>query len=125
MLQKFQAAIARAFGTRQRELRLAVGEDEVRLFAEWKEIWSFRWDEVVRIETYKRDIFSMDLICLDFFTDSRQAPCRTHEDMKGFPDLREHMQRRFSSIGERWLQQVALPPFAANHTVLYDRKPIS
>jgi len=125
MFQKLLAAMRRVFRPRQRELRLAVGEDDVRLFAEGKEVWCFRLNEVVRIETYKRDIFSMDLVCLDFFVESRPLPCRTHEDMKGFPDLRGQMQRRFSSISGRWFQRVASPPFAVNHTVLYEKKTVS
>ena len=125
MFQKLYQVIARAFRPRQRQLRLAAGEEEVRLFAEGREVWCFRWDEVVRIETYKRDIFSMDLVCLDFFIVSREVPCRTHEDMQGFPELRECMQRQLSSISESWWQQVASPPFATNHMVLYDRNAVA
>lgn len=125
MFQKLHQVIVRAFRPRQRQLRLAAGDEEVCLFAEGKDVWRFRWDEVVRIETYKRDIFSVDLVCLDFFIESREVPCRTHEDMQGFPDLRERMQCRFSSISEGWTQQVAFPPFATNQTVLYDRNAVS
>jgi len=42
-----------------------------------------RWDEVTRIETYKRDVFTWDMICLDFFVESRQLTYPTHDEMQG------------------------------------------
>ena len=51
---------------RQREnLRVAASNDEVSLFANDKEAWRFPWNEVERIETYKQDLFTVDLICLE------------------------------------------------------------
>lgn len=110
------------FHPREREMHLVVGEDDVALLDQRNEVWRFRWEEVTRIETYKRDIFSMDLICLDFFVESRQLTFKTHEDMKGFPALRERIHARFPCIREGWWQKVAFPAFASNHQVLYDKK---
>jgi hypothetical protein len=111
------------FRRRRENLRLAANDDEVSLLANDKEAWRFPWNEVERIETYKQDLFSVDLICLDFVVESRKLTYHTHEDMQGFRDLWESMCRRFPSIDEHWLPQVASPPFATNRKVLYQRRP--
>ena len=108
------------FRRRRENLRLAANDDEVSLLANDKEAWRFPWNEV---ETYKQDLFSVDLICLDFVVESRKLTYHTHEDMQGFRDLWESMCRRFPSIDEHWLPQVASPPFATNRKVLYQRRP--
>jgi hypothetical protein len=101
-------------------LRLAVGDDEVVLFSCDREVWRFRWDEVTKITSYKRDLFTVDLICLDFFVASRQLTYPTHEEMRGFRELAERMCRVFPSIAETWWPQVAFPAFATNERTLYE-----
>lgn len=105
----------------QEQPQLIVGDQDVQLLAHANELWNFRWEDVIRIEAYKKDMFSVDLVCLDFFVKSSDLSYRTHEDMKGFPDLRDRMQRHFSSIKNDWWQQVTRPPFAGNHTILYEQ----
>jgi hypothetical protein len=121
MLQKLHNLVEKTLHRKQEQLRLAVSDDEVVLFADEREVWRFRWDAVTRIETYKRDLFSTDLVCLDFFVGSQDLTYPAHEEMQGFVVLREQLSSRFPSVGEDWLRQVTFPPFAANHRVLYER----
>lgn len=121
MFQKLHTILEKAFHRRKEELRLAVTADEVRLLKDGAEVWRFRWDEVTRIVTYKRDLFSVDLICLDFFVESQQLTYTTHEEMQSFRDLCEQMQHSFPSIGEGWWSEVAFPAFATNEKILYDK----
>ncbi|TWT60557.1 hypothetical protein [Rubinisphaera italica] len=121
MFHKLHAILEKAFHRRKEELRLSVSDAEVVLFKNDTEVWRFRWDLVARIVTCKRDLFSMDLICLDFFMDSQQLNYSTHEEMQGFQDLSEQIRRLFPSIGEGWWSEVAFPAFATNQKILYDK----
>jgi hypothetical protein len=98
-----------------------VGDTEVRLFADDQAVWCFRWDEVTKIATCKRDLFSVDLICLDFFIESRQLTYPTHEEMPGFQKLCDRMRLLFPSINEGWWSEVAFPAFAPNEKILHDK----
>lgn len=102
-------------------LRLAVSNAMVQLFRDNQEVWYFHWEEVARIITYKRDLSTVDLICLDFFVKSPQSVYSTHDEMQGFQDLCEQMRLAFPSIDKGWWLEVAFPAFAANEQVLYGK----
>ncbi|HEX7378630.1 MAG TPA: hypothetical protein VF278_16035 [Pirellulales bacterium] len=62
MLKKLQAIWKRATGQGRDQPRLDIGEGEVALFDHGEEIWRFRWADISRVETYKRDLFVVDMI---------------------------------------------------------------
>jgi len=121
MLQKLRTVLQKASHRRKEDLSLSVTSDEVRLLKDGTEVWRFRWDSVTRIIAYKRDLFTIDLICLDFFVESQQLTYPTHEEMKGFLELYDQMHRIIPSIGESWWSEVAFPAFATNEKVLYEK----
>ena len=121
MFQKLQSIFERAFRQKEEKLRLEVSADEVTLFSDDREVWQFRWDAVTRIDTYKRDLLTTDMICLDFFVGSRQLTYPVHDEMQGFGVVCAQLRRHFPSVEEDWLPQVTLPPFATNHKVLYEQ----
>jgi hypothetical protein len=121
MFRKLQIIFEKAFDRRKEELRLMMSDVDLALFKDGTEVWRFRWDAVTRIVTYKRDLFTVDLICLDFFLEPQQLSYSTHEEMQGFRDLCEQMSRLFPSIGEGWWSEVAFPAFTPNEKILYDR----
>ena len=121
MFQKLHNLVEKTLHRKREQARLAVSDDEVVLFSDEREVWRFRWDAVTRIETYKRDFFSIDLVCLDFYVASLDLTYPAHEEMQGFVTLREQLSSHFPSIGGDWLRRVTLPPFAPNHKVLYER----
>jgi hypothetical protein len=103
------------------QLSLAVTELGVVLSADGRERWHFAWADVTRIETYKRDLLTVDTICLDFCVGGRQLTYPTHDDMSGFDDLCGRLRDRFPRIAEDWLREVAFPAFETNHRVLYEK----
>ncbi len=83
--------------------------------------WSFAWDHVTRVETYKLDLFVVDRICLDFTVEPCNRVYSTHDDMQGFRELCSQLRRHFPTIDERWGMDVAFPAFTSNKKVLYQR----
>jgi hypothetical protein len=79
--------------------RLAANDEFVILVENEKEKWRFRRDEVTRIATYKRDLLTTDLICLDFFVGAKNLTYSTHEEISGFNDLQNKLLHHFPGGG--------------------------
>ena len=80
---------------------------------------SFSWREVEEIQTFKRDLFSYDEICLSFRVSD--VWYEFWESDAGFQQLAELMQAKFPSIPEGWYGEVMQPPFATNQRTLWKR----
>lgn len=80
------------------------------------------WSEVLRVVSFKRDLFTVDLICLQL-TFMELESVEVDEDMGGWQEFVEALPgslpgaRPFSE----WFKDVAFPAFATNETIVYDR----
>jgi hypothetical protein len=81
---------------------------------------SFLWDQVIRIETYKDDLYTTDLICLEFELENG-CVYLAHEESPGFVELTENMNRVFSNLDSDWFVTVMAPAFKRNQRVLYEK----
>jgi hypothetical protein len=106
---------------RRKKATLEVGEHELALFIDCREVYRFRWSSVERIDTYKRDLGVVDLICLDFHIADRQLVCIAHDEMGEFDRLCARLEKLFPTISPGWWSEVAFPAFATNHKTLYER----
>jgi hypothetical protein len=79
----------------------------------------FNWSEVERIVAYKLDRMTTDEICLDLVANDWQA---TYTEMTpGWYQFLEKLESVFPTIPPDWDAKIALPPFATNYTVLWER----
>lgn len=78
------------------------------------------WDEVTRIFTFKRDLMTVDLMCLAFETSS--AAVEIDEDMAGYGEVEAEMEQRLS-IEPDWKLRVMFPAFAPNMEAIFERTP--
>ena len=81
-----------------------------------------RWNEVHRITALKRDLFSVDQICL-FISRTGETGIELDEDMKGWSEFTESLPKFLPTckLLEDWIWKVAQPPFATNQTDIYNR----
>ncbi|MCC6357786.1 MAG: hypothetical protein IT450_03505 [Phycisphaerales bacterium] len=79
------------------------------------------WDTVTGIAAYKRDLFSVDLVCLALFRDGDE-PVEFAEDMPGWDEFTDALERRFG-VRSGWYSQVCLPPFALSWLTLWGDAP--
>ena len=86
-------------------------------------VFSLRWTDIERITVFKRDIFTVDLICLcaDFAGDKG---LELDEDMPGWNALIDVLPKQLPGCKRRedWFSTVAYPPFAPNPTEIYRRE---
>jgi hypothetical protein len=84
-------------------------------------VWSFQWADVRRVETFKRDLLCVDMICIAFETSVHPETLIAHDEMAGFCELCEQLGSRLPGIPEGWWRSVAFPAFATNFAVLFRR----
>jgi hypothetical protein len=80
-------------------------------------------DQIERVEVYKRDLMTEDQICMDIWLDRTApspGPVSIHEDMPGFDDVLEGLER-LRGFDLQWRERVLQPAFAENRTLVYER----
>ena len=78
------------------------------------------WSEIVRVTAYKRDLFSIDLICV-FLSRVDDTGLEIHEDMNNWKDFIAALPKYLPGCmpAESWFPKVASPAFATNLMELF------
>ena len=81
------------------------------------------WQDAVRVEVFKRDLFAVDLICLSVVLRDNKA-VEINEEMEGFESVADKLPEYLPGCQkfEEWFQVVAFPAFKTNNTVIYQRE---
>jgi len=79
----------------------------------------FSWDSVLEIFAFKRDLFSVDLICVGFRIDNEGVYFEIDEEMQGYKELESFLPTRFKDIDKDWFTDVAFPAFETNLVSLW------
>jgi hypothetical protein len=83
---------------------------------------TIRWEEIASVIAYKRDLLTTDLICL-VCTLSDGAEFQFHEELPCWQGLVDALPEHLPGCPAfpEWWHPVALPVFARNETVLFQR----
>jgi hypothetical protein len=60
------------------------------------------WDNIDEIVSFKRDLWTTDLICLGFLKNQKESAIVIHEEMHGFLDLRRKIELKIPEFKERF-----------------------
>jgi hypothetical protein len=80
------------------------------------------WRDIIRIEAFKRDLLTVDLICLNIVV-KHGTQVEINEEMEGWESLVEKLPEYLpgcQTFGQ-WFLTVAFPAFKPNFTVIYKR----
>jgi hypothetical protein len=82
---------------------------------------SLTWNEIEKVVAYKRDLYTIDLICLGFAT--AKQTIELNEEMHGWSQLVEKLPSLLPGTPEMsdWWERVAKPPFAPSIATLFKR----
>jgi hypothetical protein len=80
------------------------------------------WEDVVKVEAFKRDLYAVDLICLSLLFEDNKS-IEIDEEMEGWDSLVEKLTEYLpgSQKFTDWFDGVAFPAFKRNLTVIYRR----
>lgn len=83
--------------------------------------FSFLWDSVLAVDTFKRDYGTTDCICLAFETPDGWF--EVNEEMKGWSEFLDVVESRLVGFPpfKSWWRKVAFPAFEANHERLWTK----
>lgn len=70
-----------------------------------------RWADVKEVFAFKRDIFSVDLICIGFRTSDEGHYFEIDEQMPGYDSVVAALPQAFPGFDDNWWCKVAYPPF--------------
>ncbi len=84
----------------------------------------FLWDSVIEVFAFKRDLFSVDLICIGFRVDTEGTFYEIDEEMSGYNDVVKFLEMPFDGINVDWFSEVAHPAFETNLLSLWGDKKI-
>jgi hypothetical protein len=79
------------------------------------------WSEIDEIRAFKKDLMTTDLMRLVLNKSGEENYFVIHEEMAGYYDLLEAMQKYLPGFNLTWVLDVAFPAFAANHIVVWKR----
>ena len=100
---------------------IQIDERRVEVMRDGKPVDSVLWTAVSEISAYKRDLFSVDLICVGIKAqdDGREQCLELHEEMKGFKTFMATLDTLFTFRDPDWWSKVAFPAFETNLTILW------
>jgi hypothetical protein len=81
---------------------------------------SVSWTDVREIFGFKRDLFSVDEICLGFSINESGDYFWVGEEDDGFDEIRREVERRFR-LDADWVGKIMKPAFVENRTILWQR----
>ncbi|MCH4892700.1 hypothetical protein GO308_06200 [Sphingomonas sp. SFZ2018-12] len=77
------------------------------------------WQAVERVAAFKRDLGTVDLICIALFTDGQVI--EVEGEMPGYPQFDATMHTALA-ITPEWKLAVMFPAFAANPQTIFERR---
>jgi hypothetical protein len=80
------------------------------------------WADVIKIEAFKRDLLSVELVCLSLILRDNKT-LELNEEMDGWQDLVNKLPEYLQGCQTfaEWSPVVAYPPFKPNRTLIYSR----
>ncbi|WP_419804547.1 hypothetical protein [Terriglobus sp.] len=82
-----------------------------------------RWDQVERVTAFKRDLYTVDMLCLLILLGEDQAIFELNEQMEGYNEFVAAMDIALPGAmpWAQWFMAVAFPAFATNPLCIYRR----
>ena len=80
------------------------------------------WDNVEKIVSFKRDLWTTDQICLGFIERQKESMVVVHEEMKGFLNLRREIEAKKTGFKKRFHEWLfSTPPFDGTIFILWEK----
>lgn len=111
------------FDEAEKALRLKKLQEELGAFTFSEEGFTYqtltiRWADITRILSYKRDLGTVDLVCLQLSWPG--GDLLFDEEMPGWYQFVDHLNAALPVL-EKWEEKVMFPAFATNETVVYQK----
>jgi hypothetical protein len=79
------------------------------------------WTEIKTLIAYKKDLFAVDIICLDIILEN-ETLFKINEETKGWFKFLEHSKVKLEITDKTWEMNIAVPAFEPNTTIIFDKE---
>lgn len=103
--------------------KIAIDERGVELIAvsPRSRVWRIEWADVQEIAGWKDDCGTYDKICLGFRIGKEQEFDWCDENQRGWHQLLDELEQRFSIKSPDWWMEISVPAFETKWTVLWKK----
>ncbi len=102
--------------------RIILRDDGFDLFSGGTLKYTVLWNEVGKVEVFKEDLITYDLICMEFFVAAKGMVFPVNEEIEGFWELVSRIKVVLPASKQDWEAIVVKPAFARNPIVVYERR---
>lgn len=85
---------------------------------------SFSTKEILEVFVFKRDLLTVDCICIGFRLDQDCTFYEIDEEIKGYEEVLKKLPQYFAGIKQDWFPDVAFPAFKTNCQSIWGEKRI-
>lgn len=118
----FRKFVQRVLAAGKKVQRLTLSNDGLKLVENDRETFSTRWDQINKIEAYKRDLFTTEMVHLDLSIVGQPAPQTLNDEMEGFETLCADLCKHYPSIPANWRSDLAFSTPVSVRKVLFEKK---
>jgi hypothetical protein len=104
--------------------RIVLGDDGFDLYTGDHLKYRVLWNEVDRIDVFKEDLVTYDMVCMEFIVRSKDMVFPVNDEVEGFWEMVNRVKEVLPTSRQDWEAVVIKPAFARNHTVIYERSEV-
>ena len=82
---------------------------------------NLKWNEIKTLIAYKKDLFAVDIICLDIILEN-ETFLKINEETKGWFKFLEHSKEKLEIKDKTSEMNIAVTAFEPNTTIIFDRE---
>jgi hypothetical protein len=82
---------------------------------------SHKWSDIETVFGFKKDLYAIDDICLDIFTNDNLC-LQVTESTPGWYQFEKRLSENIPSIPTDWITEISVPAFEMKLSLLFDRK---
>ena len=101
--------------------RIVLRDDGFDLYSGDALKYGVLWNEVDRIEVFKEDLITYDMVCMEFIVGAKDMVFPVNDEVEGFWEMVKRVKEVLPSSRQDWEAVVIKPAFARNPTVIYQR----
>jgi len=80
---------------------------------------NIKWDEIEKIDAFKRDLLTEDQICLEIHVSKKIFYCS--ENFEGWVKFEKELKNQLSELDKNWFSKVTQPPFEESRITIFPK----
>ena len=78
-----------------------------------------KWDEIEKIDAFKRDLLTEDQICLEIHVNKKLFYCS--EDFEGWTEFGSELKIQLVELEKNWFSKISQPPFEGSRITIFPK----